>query len=95
MLESFIPLLGALGYPLFQFSMAPNTACGFVAARALHVFSTILDVMEVFFHALEPLASDQVVNHFVDNFNVLVNVYNSALLRTQALLAAGTVTTHP
>ena len=93
-LLNFEILLGGLGGPLDNIKNAPDTSCASVASAQLKSFAHLLDVVEVFFEVLAPLASSDAVNAFVAGYNALIGDYNAAVTRNNQILASNQIITH-
>ncbi len=94
-MENLVILMDALSSPLQALSNAPNTSCAFVASHSLRPYSTLLDVMLVFYDALQPLLSSDEQEEFVAVYNQVVTVFNAAVTRTNQILASSSIHTHP
>jgi hypothetical protein len=87
-------LLTALISPLNNIAGAPDDSCAFTAAHSLAIFSHLLDLAQVFYEVLSPLASEDVANAFVGTYNLVVGAYNNAVTATNKILASGSIHTH-
>jgi hypothetical protein len=91
---SFTLLLYALIAPLNNVASAPDTSCAWVASHSLNAYAHLLDVIEVFYHALSSSLSEETDNTFVGIYNKVVGAYNAAVTRTNAILASNQIITH-